>query len=270
MRPLHRRVPIKGRGYSLMYQAFGPLMCNTYALMCDITKQTAIVDPSCQSPDEFEVLLESLEDAASIHHHGSDGNSYTVSHILLTHGHCDHVIGVKECLREWPRASLHLHGLEQENYDQAAEVGRQFGVHFTEPAHLPLPQPTDEIVDGQRIAIGDSIRLQAVHTPGHAPGHVAFCDDRPSDDTDGSVILSGDLLFRGSVGRTDFPNASIDDLYASLYRVYDKFHDDSIVLSGHTTATFLRKEKESNPFVAAAIQRPQDWWEEAKLRNGWQ
>lgn len=164
----------------------------------------------------------------------------------------------------WPRASLHLHPLEAENYQLAAEQGRYFGLNVPR-----LPEPTHAIKDGQIINVGDSIQLRAIHTPGHAPGHVAFVDERPTETNDGAVVIGGDLLFRGSVGRTDFFNASIDDLFASLRRLYQELDDDSIVLSGHTTPTFLKEERNTNPFVASALQRPEEWFEEAKERHGW-
>ena len=113
-----------------------------------------------------------------------------------------------------------------------------------------------------------------LHTPGHAPGHVSFVDGRrsflhDSVENHGAVIVGGDLLFRGSVGRTDWPNASLEDLYASLRRLYEHFDDESIVLTGHTTPTYLKTEKEKNPFVAMSLQRSDDWYQEAQERNGW-
>jgi glyoxylase-like metal-dependent hydrolase (beta-lactamase superfamily II) len=119
-----------------------------------------------------------------------------------------------------------------------------------------------------------------VHTPGHAPGHVTFVDPRPvpnnhddntdNDNNQGNVIISGDLLFRGAVGRTDIYNASVEDLFASLRRLYELYDDESIVLSGHTTPTHLKRERKTNPFVDLALRRPVEWYEEAKERNGWE
>lgn len=167
-------------------------------------------------------------------------------------------------MRTWPQASLHLHSLEKENYRQAQDVGAQLGVRV-----FDLPEPTHEIKDGEMIFVGDTIQLRAIHTPGHAPGHVAFVDERATSDSNGSVIFGGDLLFRGSVGRTDFPNSSLDDLYASVRRLTDMFVDDSIVLSGHTTPTKIGIEKEYNPFLYTALKRPKEWYDEAKARHEW-
>lgn len=315
MRSLSRRSPIVGRGYDLAVQACGPLACNMYTLICKSTGDAAVVDPSFQNPFEFDTLLKHfhrLEDES--------GKSIQMKHILLTHGHPDHVCGVVETLKIWPGAKLHLHPLEEENYRSAPEVALQFGLHLPlQAGHTSLPSPTDELYDGQTLSIGSTIRLDVVHTPGHAPGHVAFVDDRggrrrldvensessnngassssvddglgANDDTydtgdknqygnDGAVIISGDLLFQGSVGRTDFPNASMDDLNASLRRLYELYDNDdthnstttnsnSIVLSGHTTPTSLDRERTSNPFVQLALKRPIEWYHESAERHEW-
>lgn len=229
----------------------GPLACNVFALICENTKDAVVIDPSPTTPSEFEALQEHLDGA-------------NVKHILLTHGHSDHVAGVANATRTWPHASLSIHPLDMGNYSVAQEMGFQFGLDIPE-----LPQPTHELKDRDVIRVGDSIELEVLHTPGHAPGHVAFIDRRPGADNDGSVIINGDLLFRGSVGRTDFPNGNIDDLFASLRRLYEEYDDESMVLSGHTTPTFLKAERDTNPFVASALQRPLDWFQEAKSRHGW-
>ncbi len=217
MRNLSKRLPIRGRGYSLASKACGPLACRMYALICESTGEAAVVDPSFCSPFEFKALVDYLEN-----------HKANLKHILLTHGHPDHVVGVAETMKAWPEASLHLHPLEEENYQQAREMGHDFGIQFLDEV---LPSPTDDLTDGDIISVGNTIELSVIHTPGHSPGHVAFVDSRCMKHTDfsnfqentqkngddkktGNVLISGDLLFHGSVGRTDFPNSSVDDLYA--------------------------------------------------------
>lgn len=240
-----------------------------FAIICETTNEAALIDPSFQNPFEFSTLKRYFE--------GKDNPR--LSHILLTHGHPDHVVGVTETMKHWPDATLHLHPLEEENYRLASEVGPHFGLQL--PHNLPTP--THELKDGEVLKVGKTIELTVVHTPGHAPGHVAFVDRRPtppppsgqhddSEDLDkynGNVLISGDLLFNGSVGRTDYHNSSVEDLHASLRRVYDLCDDESIVLSGHTTPTYLKRERETNPFVDMALRRPDAWYEEAKERLEW-
>lgn len=248
MQSLARSKPIAGRGYDVAYQAFGPVACNAYTLVCDVTNEAAIVDPSSYESSEFAILQDHLE--------GKD-----VKHILLTHGHVDHVSGLADAAKQWPNAKIHLHSLEEENYRLAQAHGKNFGMELPK-----LPSPTDEIIDGSILKIGENIQLKCLHTPGHAPGHIVFVDDRTEN---GDVIVGGDLLFDGSVGRTDFFNSSMEDLLASLRRLYEELDDGSIVLSGHTTPTYLKKEREENPFVAHALNSPEEWYEEAKERHGW-
>ena len=235
--------------------ACGPLRCNTFAVICDATRQAVLIDPSTHEPHEFEALQEHL-----------DGTE--VKQIVLTHGHPDHVAGLLDAVRTWPHASVHIHPLEMENFDNAADLGQRFGLRV--PTNLP--KPTHALHDRQILRVGDSIEFEVLHTPGHAPGHVSFLDRRapPTAENDGSVIIGGDLLFRGSVGRTDFPNSSPDDLLASLRRIYHENCDESIVLTGHTSATFLKTEKEKNPYVGMALERTNDWFRIAKDRNGWE
>lgn len=268
MRNLSKRLPIRGRGYSVASKACGPLACRMYALICESTKDAAVVDPSFCSPFEFQALVDYLENQKAV-----------LKHVLLTHGHPDHVIGVAETMKAWPEASLHLHPLEEENYLEAREIGHNFGIRFPDD---DLPPPTDELKDGDIIKVGNNIELSVIHTPGHAPGHVAFVDSRCVSHTDfvswrddsdnqktGNVVISGDLLFHGSVGRTDFPNSSVDDLYASIRRLYERFDENSIVLSGHTTPTFLKNERLTNPFVDLALRRPLEWYNEVGERHLW-
>eukprot|EP00980_Cylindrotheca_fusiformis_P027265 scaffold19622_cov215-Cylindrotheca_fusiformis.AAC.5 len=96
MRDLTRRAPIRARGYSLAYQTCGPLMCNMFSIVCDTTNDAVVIDPSSHSEKEFKYLETHLE-------------SKNVKHILLTHGHPDHVSGMADAARKWPNASIHLH-----------------------------------------------------------------------------------------------------------------------------------------------------------------
>jgi len=281
MRSLSRRLPVRGRGYDLSYRSCGPLRCNVFSFVCGKTSDAVVIDPSTHDPGEFDAMVDHLEGAK-------------VRKILLTHGHADHIAGIADVAKVWPNASIHLHRLEEENYDIAREQGQYFGISV--PPNLP--QPTDTLEDGQVINIGETIKLKVLHTPGHAPGHVAFVDEgqvtttatlktevtriitnnriekasslSSSLLTAPVVIIGGDLLFRGSVGRTDFFNSSVEDLLVSIRRLYEEYHEDSIVLSGHTTATYLRTERKSqNNFVSTALQRSVEWYEEAKERHGW-
>ena len=286
MRDLSKRIPIRGRGYRVAYQTCGPILCNMYALICDATGEAAIIDPSCETSKDWDQLESYLGNRGGGRRkiHSTPTTHTDVKHIFLTHGHADHVLGLSEAMARWPRASVYLHPLEEENYRQAESLGKQYGIEI--PGSLPTP--TDELHDGDTVSVGEKIQLRVVHTPGHSPGHVVFADSLPNghdsanagkarDDgssqsmahSNGAVIFSGDLLFRGTVGHTEMHNASFADLSSSLCRLYDVFHGDSIVLSGHTTPTYMKTEKESNRYVISALNRPSNFLEEARQRHGW-
>jgi hydroxyacylglutathione hydrolase len=286
MRSLSRRSPIVGRGYSLAVQACGPLACNMYTMICETTGDAVVIDPSIQNPFELDSLFKHFQ---RFNNNNSNNTKVQLKHILLTHGHADHVSGIVETLKKYPDAKLHLHPLDAENYGLAPEMALHFGLHMPlQVGTTKLPDPTDELYDGQLLKVGSSIELEVIHTPGHAPGHVAFVDSRNRStckvgeissnsnddddhdkDSDGAVIISGDLLFQGSVGRTDFHNANMDDLSASIRRLYELYPDPSIVLSGHTTPTSLQRERNSNPFVSLALKRPIEWYNDAVQRHEW-
>ena len=165
MRNLSKRLPIRGRGYSLARKSCGPLACNAYAVVCESIKDAAVIDPSFSTPHEFQALAKFLEDREA-----------NLKHVLLTHGHPDHVFGIFELMKAWLQASLFLHPLEEPNYNKARQVGLDFGLRFPGDDDEALPTPTNTLTDGDLLTIGKSIKLSVVHAPGHAPGHVAFVD----------------------------------------------------------------------------------------------
>ena len=209
----HERFIQKG-SYSRTWVLVGITSLWPSFLLYVTTKEAAVIDPSFVNPTEFKALKDFLEK-----------KNANLKHVLLTHGHPDHVMGVGEMMNTWPEASLHLHPMEDENYRRSREMGFEFGLRLPD---TPLPTPTHELQEGGVVRIGDNIELSVVHTPGHSPGHVSFIDRRsfeePTKDGNNNntnnhnkhvgVMISGDLLFQGSVGRTDFHNSSLDDLYA--------------------------------------------------------
>ncbi|HVL31961.1 MAG TPA: MBL fold metallo-hydrolase, partial [Actinomycetota bacterium] len=122
--------------------------------------------------------------------------------------------------------------------DPGAALGR-FGM-----SHLAIGVPADvrDIADRDVYTFG-GVRLEARHTPGHTPGHCVFLTD--------GILISGDLIFAGSVGRTDFPRGSFEDLMDSIRRVVLPLNDDVVILSGHGPETTVGSERTTNPFVLA-------------------
>ncbi len=218
--------------------AAGPFQKNGYVLGCERTKAAVYIDPG----DEVEQLLAFIAE-----------RGLSVSHILLTHAHVDHVSGVAEAKRRL-QAPIWLHPADQALYDNAARQGAMFGIQVEQPP------PVDRYYDGlDPIAFGDYV-VAVHHTPGHAPGGVCLAVTQASspkpptfaEATAGrqaSSLFVGDTLFAGSIGRTDLPGGDYDTLLRAITGVLFAFPDDSIVYSGHGPETTIGRERRTNPFV---------------------
>lgn len=187
------------------------------------TRRAAVVDPG---GDVDEIL-------AAIEKHG-----LKVEKLLLTHGHIDHVGGTAELAR---RLGVPIEGPQREEafwLDQLPEQCRMFGFPDT-----PALQPDRWLDDGDTVTVGDQV-LDVVHTPGHTPGHVCFIH-RPS-----KLALVGDVLFAGSIGRTDFPRGNHGALIRAIREKLFPLGDDFAFIPGHGPMSTFGEEQKSNPFVA--------------------
>jgi glyoxylase-like metal-dependent hydrolase (beta-lactamase superfamily II) len=206
--------------------AEGPFQKNGYVLGCERTKDAVYIDPG----DEVETLLGFIAE-----------RGLTVSSILLTHAHVDHVSGVAEARRRLG-APIYLHSDDQPLYDNAARQGAMFGLQVEQPPpvdrYYKLPGP---------LRFGD-YRVSIYHTPGHAPGGVCLAVSRAGE-IGAPALFAGDNLFAGSIGRTDLPGGDYDVLMKAITEVLFAFPDESIVYSGHGPETTIGRERRSNPFV---------------------
>ena len=162
-----------------------------------------------------------------------------VVQMLLTHAHLDHVLGAAWVHKQWgvkPR----LHRLDEPTYEQAPRAAAVYGVPMDS-----LPELGPELIADQLISCGPHA-LEVKFTPGHAPGHVVFVCEREG------WVIGGDVLFAGSVGRTDLPGCNSSDLVRSIEEVMYELPDSFTVWPGHGPATTIGQEKRENPFVNAA------------------
>jgi hydroxyacylglutathione hydrolase len=196
----------------------GPLAENTYIVGHAASGKAVVIDPG----DEADEILRQVA-----------GRGWILDKILLTHGHLDHV-GAVAPLKERTGASIHLHPDDVDLMSTASRQGAMFGLH------IPTPPPPDVLVrEGDTVSLGDSV-FHVLHTPGHTPGHVTYlCGD---------LAFVGDLIFQGSIGRTDFPGGSLDDLLLSVREKIFTLPGETTLLSGHGPATTVSEEKRSNPF----------------------
>lgn len=197
----------------------GPFLENTYVLSDTESREAVLIDPG----GEEQALLRHLERAA-----------LRPTAILNTHAHPDHVAGAARIRRE-ARIPFCLHPADAFLLETLAETCVVLGLP---PAEAP---PIDRpLAEGDEIAVGRH-RLRVLETPGHSPGSVSFCA--------GEILFSGDALFAGSIGRTDFPGGSLPVLLSSIRTKLLALPDETRVYSGHGPATTIGRERRSNPFL---------------------
>ncbi len=206
-----------------------PLQQNCTLLWCAATMRGAFVDPGGDRPR--------LTAAAAQH-------GVTIEKIVLTHGHIDHAGEAKPLADE---LGVPIEGPHREDawlLRSLAEAGRQYGV-----TGVSFDAPDRWLVEGDTVSVGN-LTLDVYETPGHTPGHVVF-HHRPS-----RVALVGDVLFQGSVGRTDFPRSDPDALIRSVVEKLWPMGDDTAFIPGHGPAGTFAAERRTNPFVSdAALAR---------------
>ena len=169
-----------------------------------------------------------------------DEREYVPAAILNTHGHSDHIAGNEAMKARWPDVPLIIgHGDADKLTDPEGNLSRPFGIDLISP-------PADQTVaHGDRLELGQ-IPLEVRETPGHSSGHVVFVYEKSSP----FVVFGGDVLFRGGVGRYDFPDSDGAALMRSIREQLFSLPDDTIVLPGHGDATTTGFEKQHNPFLA--------------------
>ncbi len=198
----------------------GPLRSNSYIVYDDGTREAVVIDAG----DDAWLILETLQE-----------RRLKLNAVYATHGHFDHVMAVDD-LKQALKIPFYIHRLDLEVLSMAREMTRRFlGIDVGDP-----PSPDGYLEDGQTIQVGGET-LRVIHTPGHSPGSVCFYG--------GGMLFSGDLLFMGSVGRTDAPGGSAEQLTHSILEKVFKLPDDVKVYPGHGPETTIGWEKKHNPFV---------------------
>ena len=209
---------------SLKSFVFSPFEENTYILF-DKTHEAVIIDPGCYTDQERSQLVRFIEE-----------HELKPVKLLNTHGHIDHVLG-NVFVKEKYGIELYLHEKELPVYQSTPIFAQNYGFHTYKKADVD-----HFLVAGTPISFGDS-ELAVIFVPGHAPGHVAFISHADR------FVIGGDVLFKGSIGRTDFPMSDFETLADSIRTQFYTLPDDYVVYPGHMVPTTIGQEKRSNPFV---------------------
>jgi hydroxyacylglutathione hydrolase len=216
----------------------GVLACNCYVLAQRASTDAIIVDPGQRALGRLQAIL--------------DENHLTPAAVLLTHGHVDHIWSAQKVADRYG-CPAYIHPDDRFMLtDPIKDFGRgliggfarsAFGVLFSEPK-----QVVELDADGEKVELG-GITVTVDHTPGHTRGSVVFRVDSAVGAGPGSMVFSGDTLFRQSVGRTDLPGGSGRDLLDSIVTKLLVLDDDTVVLPGHGEKTTIGYERRANPFL---------------------
>lgn len=200
-----------------------PFQQNCSLVYCDVTREAAVIDPGGELPR----LLAAVK-----------AHDLTLKAIWLTHAHIDHAGGTGQLAREQGLPIIGPHPGDQFWIDGLAQQSRMFGFPPAEPF-----TPTRWLADGDEVSIGQET-LQVRHCPGHTPGHVVF--HSPS----AQRVFVGDVLFAGSIGRTDFPGGNHQDLLDAIRTRLWPMGDDTVFIPGHGPESTLGRERRTNPYVS--------------------
>lgn len=202
---------------------FNPFSENTYLVYNEL-KNAFLIDPGNFSPEEnLELKVFIME------------NDLKINNILLTHAHIDHVLGLQWAFDEY-RVPVMLHEIEREILDRNSLDAMRFGFQFKAFSGELLYLKEDDVLKLDQDA------LKVIHLPGHSPGHIAFYNEAQK------IIVSGDVLFQGSIGRTDLYKGDHAQLLESIRLKMFTLHQETQVYNGHGNPTSIGFEKDFNPF----------------------
>ena len=201
-----------------------PFSENTYVI--SEGSKALIVDPGYFYEAELDRLTAYL-----------DGIGAKPEAVLQTHAHIDHIIGIPAVLKHWPGIPVYMHPDERENWRRVPETAARFGFKMD-----PIPDVTTGLDALGKIDL-HGFPMEVRHVPGHAPGHLVFWFE------DDQVLIAGDTLFRGSIGRTDLYRGDFDTLASSIRSQLYTLPPATVVYSGHGPETTIGDEMVSNPYV---------------------
>jgi glyoxylase-like metal-dependent hydrolase (beta-lactamase superfamily II) len=200
----------------------GPFLANCYIVGSDRNREGIIIDPVA----EAETIMANVRQLG-----------LTIKLIIATHSHPDHIMALGQ-IKEETGAPFTMHEAESAGMI-ASGMARVMGMFMSGSAD-PLPKPDMSLQDGEAIEVGD-LSFTVLHTPGHSPGGISLYGH--------GMVFVGDTLFNFSIGRTDFPGCSHQQLIESINSKLLTLPDETIVYPGHGPQTTIRAERQHNPFL---------------------
>lgn len=204
---------------------FNQFQENSY-IISDNTQECIIIDPGCYTEHEKNHLREIITK-----------NNLKPVKLINTHCHIDHVLGNKFVMQEWS-LELYIHKDDLPLLENNEVISQMYGFEHYEKS----PYPSKFLQEEDKLTFGES-EFDIIYTPGHSPGHICL------HNTEANLIIAGDVLFNGSIGRTDLPGGDYDTLIDSIKRKLLNLNENTIVYCGHGPSTTIGKEKKSNPFL---------------------
>jgi glyoxylase-like metal-dependent hydrolase (beta-lactamase superfamily II) len=203
---------------------FNPFQENTF-IVYNKENRCWIIDPGNSNGSENDILNKTLED-----------NGLEPVAVVLTHAHIDHIMGCRYAYDTWGLQPL-IHRREMIIYEHAAQAAAMWGIPYNEG-----PEPGGYIEDGKSMSLGE-LQFDVLFTPGHSPGEICLYNRADK------YCIAGDVLFYGSIGRTDLPGGDYDTLINSIKTELMVLDDDVVVYSGHGPDTSIGQERATNPFL---------------------
>jgi glyoxylase-like metal-dependent hydrolase (beta-lactamase superfamily II) len=198
----------------------GGYAANCYILGCEETKEAAVIDPGGDG-----AVIAALLNKGGL----------TAKYIINTHGHIDHIAGNAE-VKEKTGAQILIHA---EDKDMLTEARRNLSGFMG--ASIVSPPADRTLEEGEVILVGNTVKLEVIHTPGHTRGGICLKTE--------DLVFTGDTLFAGSIGRSDFPGGNHHTLISSIKEKLLTLDDDTVVFPGHGPRSTIGEERAANPFL---------------------
>ncbi|MEM6771191.1 MAG: MBL fold metallo-hydrolase [Bacteroidota bacterium] len=211
---------------TLLSLTFNPVQENTYIVYDNDTRECIIIDPGCFTPAEERELVATIEE-----------HQLKPIKLINTHCHFDHIFG-NDFVKQQDGLQLGIHELEVPVLERGPVTVQMYGL----PPMTPSPPAEYFIAEGDTISLGSN-SFSVLFCPGHSPGSICFYNAAEG------YVIAGDVLFDGSIGRTDLPGSDHQTLLGSIHTRLMPLPDDTVVWPGHGGPTTIGKERVSNPFL---------------------